>query len=96
MTCDADAMIEAAYDSAIEITLLGLGAVAVQRLAIAAMIDPSWPGVLYGIAAVMVGASKLVRALYQVEQPENWIEKKLKRLRNKKGRDNGNNPDSAK
>ena len=86
MTVDPQAMLDAALDSAIEISVIGIGAVIVQHLAIAAMIDPSVPGVLYGIAAVLVGASKLVRALYGIEQPENWIEKKIKRLRSKKGR----------
>lgn len=86
MTVDPHAMLDAALDSAIEISVIGIGAVIVQHLAVAAMIDPSVPGVLYGIAAVLVATSKLVRALYGIEQPENWIEKKIRRLRLKKGK----------
>lgn len=96
MTIDPQAMLDAALDSAIEISLWGFGALVVQRLSAIAMIDPHLAGVLYGIAAVMVGASKLVRAIYAVEQPENWIEKKLKRLRSKKGRPNGSDNSPAK
>ncbi|CAB5194668.1 hypothetical protein UFOVP178_24 [uncultured Caudovirales phage] len=94
MTVDPHAMLDAALDSAIEISVIGLGAVIVQHLAVAAMIDPSVPGVLYGIAAVLVATSKLVRALYGIENPDNWIEKKLKRLSRKKGRpdDSDNSP----
>ena len=88
MIAEPAAMYDAVVDSAIEITAMGLGAVAIHRASIAAMIDPSWPGVLYGIAAVMVASSKLLRAYYDVEQSENWLEKKIKRLKPKRG-----NPD---
>ena len=89
-------MFEAACDSAIEISLMGIGAVVIQHLAVLAMIDPTVPGILYGVAAVLVAVSKLVRALYQIEQPENWIEKKLKRLSRKKGRPDGSDDSPAK
>lgn len=89
-------MYEAAFNSAVEITVMGVGAIVIQRASIAAMIDPAVPGVLYGIAAVLVAAAKLIRAIYAVEQPENWLEKKLKRLNPKKGRQDDRNSDAAK
>lgn len=92
MTPAAQHAMSAAVDSALNISAIGLGAIVVQRLAVVALIDPLLPSVLYGTAMILVALSKIIRAIKQTDPPENWIEKKLRRLKSKtKAQDNGDN-----
>lgn len=95
MTYDANAMLDAVYDSAVEISAISLGAILVHHVSVVAMIDPVLPGVLYGISCILVAISKVIRALNHNDPPENWLERKVKRIRTKKGQPDDESDSSA-
>jgi hypothetical protein len=85
MNHPAQQMISVTVDSVANMTAIGIGAVIVQHAAMAAMIDPVLPSILYGTAMVLIAVAKVIRAIKH-DPEDNWIERKLNRMKPKKGK----------